>query len=120
MRFLVTRSAVVIMALVALAGCNSKDKVGSNGNAPAPARAGQPASPQQQPAPPSSANSVRRITTAELEDALQKGQAFVVDVRNDAAFKQGHIKDSILVPYTEVASHLDKIPRDKLIVTYCS
>ncbi|HEX8000368.1 MAG TPA: rhodanese-like domain-containing protein [Pyrinomonadaceae bacterium] len=120
MRFKVARMAVVIMALVALAGCNSNDKVGKNSSAqtPLPPRPGQPA--PQQPAQNALGDNVRRVTTVELEDAIKKGQAIIVDVRNDAAFKQGHIKDSILIPSTEIANHLDKLPRDKMIVTYCA
>lgn len=118
MRFQVMRMAVVIVALVALAGCNSNDKVGRNSNAPTPPRPGQPA--PQQPAQTALGDNVRRVTTVELEDALKKGQAIVVDVRNDAAYKQGHIKDSILIPSTEIANHLDQLPRDKMIVTYCA
>lgn len=121
MRFLKARpvAVIIVLTLLGLAGCNSNDQVARNTNAPATAaRPAQPASSQQQPATP--ASSVRRITTVELEDAIKKGQAVVVDVRNDAAFKQGRIKDAILIPYNEVASHLDKLPRDKMIVTYCS
>jgi 3-mercaptopyruvate sulfurtransferase SseA len=114
MRFLVRWSAV-IMALVALAGCNSNDKVARQTNAQGTANAASRTGPQ-----PASNDGARRVTTVELEDALNKGEAIVVDVRNDAAYKQGHVKGALLIPVSEVAQRINELPRDKMIVTYCS
>lgn len=116
MRFLV-RWSVVVMALVALAGCNSNDKVAKNANAPGTANAGKGTGTPPAPAP---SDGARRVTTVELQDALNKGEAIVLDVRNDAAYKMGHIKGARLLPVTEVTQHLSELPRDKMIVTYCS
>ena len=113
MRFLISLSAVVILALLALAGCNSKDKVGANQSATA-------RTTQQQPPPNTPRDGAPRITTVELNEALSSGRAIVVDVRNDAAFKTAHIKGAILIPSSEVDKHLTELPRDKMIVTYCS
>jgi len=66
------------------------------------------------------ADGARRITTGELESLLKDGKAFVVDVRNQASYDQGHIPGSRLIPAGEVANHVDELPRDKMIVTYCS
>lgn len=63
---------------------------------------------------------VRRITTAELKDLIDKGQAFVVDVRTDASYEAGHIKGAILIPHKVVANRAKELPRDRTIVTYCS
>lgn len=117
MRFLV-RWSVVVVALMALGGCNSNDKVAGNANAPGAANVANRTGTQ--PAPPASSDGARRVTTVELQDALNKGEAIVLDVRNDAAFKAGHIKGARLIPVTEVAQHLSELPRDKMIVTYCS
>jgi rhodanese-related sulfurtransferase len=68
-------------------------------------------------APP---DGVKRITTVELRDALEKGTAIVVDVRGATFYKQNHIKGSISIPEDQIAEHLKELPRDKLIVTYCS
>jgi hypothetical protein len=119
MRFRVSLAAVVMLALMGLAGCNSKDKVGANDRA---ATARTTGATQQQPQQPVTAPSdgARRITTVELNDALSKGEAVVIDVRNDAAYKQAHIKGAILIPSNEVLNHLSELPHDKMIVTYCS
>jgi rhodanese-related sulfurtransferase len=80
----------------------------ANPNRPAPAQVNPPN------------DGVRRVTTVELKDLLAKGQAVVVDVRNEASYKIGHIKGAKLIPTNEFLGRLDELPRDKMIVTYCS
>ena len=63
---------------------------------------------------------MRRVTTVELRDALASGEAIVIDVRSEAAFKEGHIKGARFIPFSEIAGKIDELPKDKLIVTYCS
>lgn len=120
MRLLVSLSAIVILALLALAGCNSKDKPGANSGTAAHTTGTTVQQPQPQQPVTAPGDSARRITTVELNDALNKGEAIVVDVRGDAAFKQSHIKGAIVIPSNEIANHLSELPHDKLIVTYCS
>ena len=62
----------------------------------------------------------RRITTDELETLMKEGKAFVVDVRRQDAFDMGHIPGSKLIPAGEILNHVNELPRDKTIVTYCS
>ena len=66
------------------------------------------------------ADGVRRITTVELKDLLAKNEAVVVDVRTEASFKQGHIPGARLIPVADVLLKTDQLPKNKLIVTYCS
>jgi ArsR family transcriptional regulator len=61
-----------------------------------------------------------RITPAELKAALDRKEAVAVDVRTQAAFLQGHILGAYCLPYAELETNLDLLPREKLIVTYCS
>jgi 3-mercaptopyruvate sulfurtransferase SseA len=112
MRFISLFLAALVLGLVLIA-CNSKDanKLKGqlvNGASPAPTA----------PAPPN--DGVRRITTDELRDALAKGTAIVVDVRSEAAYKEGHIKGARFIPTTEILAKANELPKDKLIVTYCS
>ena len=101
---------------VALMGCNSRD-LGNAKNKVAGASA-TPATPAAPAKPPS--DGVRRITPAELRDALASGKAIVVDVRSEMAFKEAHIKGARLIPTNEVLAKAGELPRDKLIVTYCA
>jgi 3-mercaptopyruvate sulfurtransferase SseA len=65
------------------------------------------------------ADGIQRITIKEFE-SLNPAEVFVVDVRNQAAFDQGHIPGAKLIPVGEVAKRIAEFPKDKKIVTYCS
>jgi len=54
---------------------------------------------------------------ADLDTLMKEGKAFVVDVRTQDAYDMGHIPGSILIPAGDIQNHLDKLPRDKMIVT---
>jgi hypothetical protein len=77
--------------------------------------------PSTTPAAPSPtpADGVTRITIDELEKALLAGkpQPFVIDVRLNAAQK---IKGAATIPFGDIETRLNEIPRDRAIVTYCA
>ena len=80
---------------------------------------------EAQPSPTASAETtpsdgVRRVTLAELQQAMAKGEAVAVDVRGTVAYKLGHIKGARSIPLGLVAERIKELPRDKLIVTYCA
>lgn len=66
------------------------------------------------------ADGARRVTIDEMEAMVKDGTAIVIDVRNQAAYDQGHIPGSRLIPAGEIVNHISELPRDKTIVTYCS
>ena len=102
-------SLILILTAVVLAACNAVDtKVASN--ASNPANSSQTAYP----------DGARRITIEELEALMKNGQAFVVDVRNQASYDIGHIPGSRLIPAGDILNHVNELPRDKMIVTYCA
>ena len=104
-------SGMILTALVVLAACNATDTpVNTNSNTPS------------NTAPPQTtyADGARRITPAELETLIKEGKAFIVDVRNQDSFDMGHIPGSRLIPASLVGEHVNELPRDKTIVTYCS
>jgi len=119
MRVLFSLSAAIALAIVTLAACNSsespgtKTSNGSRGNATV-------SLPTTTPGSIAPSDGVKRITTIELRDALAKGAAIVVDVRPADAYRQSHIKGSISIPQEQVQARLSELPRDKMIVTYCS
>jgi 3-mercaptopyruvate sulfurtransferase SseA len=61
---------------------------------------------------------VPRITQAEARDAFEKGKAIFVDVRGEDSFRVGHIKGALWMP--DIAQRVKELPRDKMIITYCS
>lgn len=108
MRPLIWLAAAILVGIVVLPACNSKETPKTAAKATA----------QSAPAP--AGDNVRRITPAELKEEIAKQDVVIVDVRGEAAYKAGHIKSSILIPSTEILAHVDELPRDKMIVTYCS
>jgi len=63
---------------------------------------------------------VRRITPEEARHALDTGKAIIVDVRDEASYKAGHAKGALWIPLNDIASRIAELPRDKMIITYCS
>jgi 3-mercaptopyruvate sulfurtransferase SseA len=66
------------------------------------------------------ADGARRVTISELETMIKDGSAVVIDVRDEEAYNAGHIPGAKLIPSAEILNHIKELPRDKLIVTYCS
>ena len=110
MRLAISFFALAILGLVALSACNSAERKNA---------LGLPTAPAQSAASPA-ADGVRRVAVAELKDMLDKNEAFVVDVRNEASYNAAHIRGSKLIPEAEILNHVDEFPRNKFIVTYCS
>jgi rhodanese-related sulfurtransferase len=64
-----------------------------------------------------------RITTDEIRERLERGELFTfVDTRNPTAWGESNQKlpNAIRVPADEVAEHLDEIPKDRAVITYCT
>ena len=110
MRLKIIYSGMILAALVFLAACNATDtSVKTNTNV------------ASNTAPPTThTDNSRRITTAELETLIREGKAYIVDVRNQDSFDMGHIPGSRLIPASQIGEHVNELPRDKTIVTYCS
>ena len=113
MRLKSVYSAMILVAMLVLAACNASDttvKTNSNNN-----NSNTVISP-----PTTYSDGARRITTGELETLRAEGKVYLVDVRSQDAYDMGHIPGSHLIPVEEFYKHVDKLPRDKMIVTYCS
>ena len=100
---------MILAAAMVFAACNAVDHVANTNTKPV-----------TQGPETVYADGARRVTIEELEAMLKDGTAIVVDVRNQAAFDQGHIPGSRLIPAGEIVNHINELPRDKTIVTYCS
>ncbi|MGH9879789.1 MAG: rhodanese-like domain-containing protein [Pyrinomonadaceae bacterium] len=110
--------ALALVGAITFVACKSTEK--SVWRAPAPSGGSPATSASPQPTETAHADGVRRITVAELQDLVAKGEAVVIDVRNEPAYNQGHIRGAKLIPFSEVVNRVGEFPRDKLIVTYCS
>jgi len=116
MRLLIS-IALAGIAAVALIACNSGDSPNRVASSSTPAKS---TNPNVTTNPAVHSDGARRITTVELQDLINKGQAYVVDVRNEASYNAGHIRGAKLIPHDQVGARSKELPRDKTIVTYCS
>ena len=98
------------LAVLVLIGCNANDSGKAASKLPT----------VQTGTATTYADGARRVTLAEFDELVKKGQAFIVDVRTQAAYDDGHIPGAVLIPAGEILNHLSELPRDKMIVTYCS
>jgi rhodanese-related sulfurtransferase len=64
-----------------------------------------------------------RITADEVKERMDRGEQFAfVDTRNPKAWAESDRKlpNAIRVPAEELDQHLDEIPRDRAVLTYCT
>ena len=61
-----------------------------------------------------------RITVAELEAQVEKGEApVIIDVRKKSEFDSEHLIDAMNIPLNQINQHLAEIPKDKPFVLHC-
>ena len=64
-----------------------------------------------------------RITTDEVKERMDRGEQFAfVDTRNPKAWAESDKKlpNAIRVPAEELEQHLNEIPKDRAVLTYCT
>ena len=64
-----------------------------------------------------------RVTTDEVLERMNRGEQFTfIDTRNPQAWGEADSKlpGALRVPADEVAEHLDEIPHDRTVITYCT
>lgn len=122
MQRFVLASLLVCLAVLALAACKANDgadagrsRTAANANTRSTVATENTATA---PTPP--VDTARRITIRELEAALKKNEAVVVDVRGQDSYNASHIKGAIWIQETDILKRSDELPKDKLIVTYCA
>ena len=64
-----------------------------------------------------------RITTDEVKERLDRGEEFTfLDTRNPTAWGESDKKlpNAMRVPADQLAQHLNEIPKDRAVITYCT
>lgn len=115
MRLWSLMAGLLLLAAVMTAGCGKNNNqpaniAGKGGGSNAPV-------PTARNSPP---DNVRRVTITELRDMVEQGKAVVIDVRGDVAYKQEHIKGALDIPEAQLTARSGELPKDKLLVFYCS
>ncbi|HET9209823.1 MAG TPA: rhodanese-like domain-containing protein [Thermoanaerobaculia bacterium] len=78
------------------------------------------AAPAEKPMTPATEETARRITVDEARQALAKGKAVLVDVRSKEAYEGSHAEGALSIPLADLGARAGELPKDKLIVTYCT
>jgi rhodanese-related sulfurtransferase len=66
---------------------------------------------------------VTRVTVDEVKVRMDRGEQLVfVDTRNPQAWAEAETKlpGAVRVPADEAEQHLNQIPRDRAVITYCT
>lgn len=100
----------IVIGVGTTAGCNSNESQARKVDSSPPGNV----APQPPP------DGVRRITVTELKDAVDKGAVVIVDTRPPEAYQAEHIKGSINILEANLDARINELPRDKMIVAYCS
>ena len=63
---------------------------------------------------------VARISPDEAHAMAQSGEAIIVDVRERAAYDESHVAGALALPEPELDTRIGELPRNQLIITYCT
>ena len=119
MRTAIIFSLLVAVSVLVFTGCNSSEGSATRARNPLAQSTQPPQAQETQPAQ-NPTDKARRINAEELHDLWEKNEVLIVDTRNEAAYKQSHIKGAILIPSNEFEARADELPKNKMIVAYCT
>jgi 3-mercaptopyruvate sulfurtransferase SseA len=86
----------------------------------APNMTPQTAAPAEKAPAAATQETARRIPVAEARQALAKGKAVLVDVRSKEAYEGSHAQGAISIPLADIGARAGELPKDKLVITYCT
>jgi rhodanese-related sulfurtransferase len=55
----------------------------------------------------------------ELEQLLERGEIYLIDVRPPLEYEHGHLPGAVSLPVEALPAQLESLPRDRQIVAYC-
>ena len=110
MRVAILLSLSLVIAVGLLTACNSQEAFVPQ----------TPSTPVQSPQPKNPADEARRITAEDLHKLWDKKDVLIIDTRGEPDYKASHIPGAVSVPANEVATKLEELPRNKMIVAYCT
>jgi rhodanese-related sulfurtransferase/DNA-binding transcriptional ArsR family regulator len=64
-------------------------------------------------------NVLESISIPELLERMESGKAFIIDVRPEGEFNNGHIPEAVSVPIEQLKDRLKALPKSKEIIAYC-
>jgi predicted sulfurtransferase len=122
------RAAILLALTIALTGSvvpsscrreKSQSKVASGNGSEAPQQSRREDGNTQTEGDPFAA--ILRIKPDEVARAVKEGRAVLVDIRDEEAYAEEHIRGAVSIPLEEIRERGPKeLPAAKLIVTYCA
>jgi hypothetical protein len=61
---------------------------------------------------------VRRVEVAEAKRLVDRGEAVLVDTRDELAYRQAHAQDALWLYVDDIAARASELPEDKLLILY--
>ena len=69
---------------------------------------------------------IETISAKMLDYYVERSDAVIIDLRDSAAYRRGHVRNAVNIPYRELEEYLEKkqdqkyrFPKDKLLILYC-
>ncbi len=59
------------------------------------------------------------LDVSKVQELHAAGEIIIIDVREEAEFKDGHIPGAQLIPLGQLANRLGEVPRDETVVVVC-
>ncbi len=59
------------------------------------------------------------VSVQQGKEMIDSGEVFILDVRTQEEYDEGHIMGATLIPLDELDSRLKELPQDKKILVYC-
>ncbi|HEY4579011.1 MAG TPA: rhodanese-like domain-containing protein, partial [Savagea sp.] len=59
-----------------------------------------------------------QVKVTEVRELVEKG-AFIVDVREEDEFAEGHIVNAVNIPLSQLRDRMDEIPKDQPVYLHC-
>ena len=114
-------SALTIGMAITAAGCaKSGASTPTVGATTAGVSAAQSATAIPSP-PQNTEDKIPRVKVDEAKKMIAEGKAIIIDVRGADAYKTSHIKGALDVPLIKLdTGEIKDLPKDKLIIAYCS
>jgi hypothetical protein len=63
---------------------------------------------------------VARISVKDTKELMDKGEALLLDARSKASYDQAHAAGAMSFPEETFDAEYSKLPKDKLLVLYCT
>jgi len=70
---------------------------------------------------PITQSTYKTLSSAQLKQLIDsKENIYIVDVRTEEQFAEGHIPGAVNIPYNKLGIMIGQIPKDKKVVLYCN